>query len=339
VVSIATLNAGETYMRRREFIAFLFAAWAVLWPIGLAAQGPVRRIGYLTPLSASAGRIYESCLRVALQKLGWMEGQNLKFEYGRFEGNTDRVSGLADELVRLRPDVLIGASTPAAQALQKATREFPVVFVAVSDPVASGIVASLARPGGNVTGVSNFLPATSGKLLELLKQTTPQLVHVAVLRDANNFGKTLEVRELQKAGQTLDIQIDPVELRTPDDIDPAFTAMAKQPPDALVTLQDGVTFANRQRIVDYAAKMKLPAIYQIKEFVQAGGLMSYGLNYCQHFERAAVYVDKILKGSKPSELPVELPTTFELVINLKAAKALGITVPPTLLARADEVIE
>jgi putative tryptophan/tyrosine transport system substrate-binding protein len=253
--------------------------------------------------------------------------------------NTDRISGLADELVRLRPDVMIGASTPAAQALQKATSELSVVFVAVSDPVASGIVSSLARPGRNVTGVSNFLPATSGKLLELLKQTIPQLLHVAVLHDANNYGKTLEVRELQSAGQTLNIRIGPVELQTPDDIEPAFAAMAKEPPNALVTLQDGVTFANRQRIVDFAAKIKVPAIYQIKEYVQTGGLMSYGLNYCQHFKRAAVYVDKILKGAKPNALPVELPTTFELIVNLKTATALGITIPQAVLLRADEVIE
>jgi putative tryptophan/tyrosine transport system substrate-binding protein len=288
-------------MKRREFIA-LVGSVAAAWPIRLAAQGSAKRIGYLTPVSASAGRIFEDCFRVALQQLGWIEGQNLEIEYRRFEGNTDRISGLADELVRLRPDVMIGASTPAAQALQKATSELSVVFVAVSDPVASGIVSSLARPGRNVTGVSNFLPATSGKLLELLKQTIPQLLHVAVLHDANNYGKTLEVRELQSAGQTLNIRIGPVELQTPDDIEPAFAAMAKEPPNALVTLQDGVTFANRQRIVDFAAKIKVPAIYQIKEYVQTGGLMSYGLNYCQHFKRAAVYVDKILKGAKPNTL-------------------------------------
>lgn len=275
-------------MGGREIIGLLCGA-AVAWSSGLTAQEPAIRIGYLTPVSASAGRIHEDCFRVALQQLGWIEGQNLEFEYRRFEGNTDRISALADELVRLRPDVMIGTSTPAAQALQKVTSELSVVFVAVSDPVASGIVSSLARPGRNVTGISNFLPATSGKLLELLKQTIPHLLRVAVLRDANNYGKTLEVRELQSAGQTLDIRIDPIELRGPDDIDPAFTAMAKAPPNALVTLQDGVTFANRQRIVDHAAKMKLPAIYQIREFVRAGGLMSYGLNYCQHFKRAAAY--------------------------------------------------
>jgi putative ABC transport system substrate-binding protein len=177
-------------MRRREFIA-LIAGAAAVWPIGLGAQGPAKRIGVLTPFSASAGKSLEDCFRDALRQNGWIEGQNLAFEYKRFEGNSDRMSGLAGELVRLRPYVILAVGTPAAQALQKATTELPVVFVAVSDPVASGIVASLARPGRNVTGVSNFLPATSGKLLELLKQTIPQLLHVAVLRDANNYGKTL----------------------------------------------------------------------------------------------------------------------------------------------------
>ncbi len=284
-------------MKRREFIGLIGGA-AAAWPIGVTAHGRVRRIGYLTPLSANAGRNLEDCFRDALREQGWIEGQNVEFEYRRFEGNTDQISGLADELVRLGPDLIVAAGTPAAQVLQKATSEIPVVFVAVSDPVASRIVASLARPGRNVTGVSNFLPATSGKLLQLLKQLVPQLLHVAVLRDANNYGKTLEVRELQIAGQTLGIRIDPMELRTPDDIEPAFAVMAKEPPNALVALQDGITFANRQRIVDSASTIKLPAIYQIRKFAEAGGLMSYGLNYCEHLKRAGAYVDKILRPQR-----------------------------------------
>ena len=223
--------------------------------------------------------------------------------------------------------------------MQRLAGKIQVVFTAVSDPVASEIVASLARPGANVSGVSNFLPATTAKLLELLKTVSPQLSRVAVLNNPTNPGKVLEVRELERSGPTLGIAVESIEVRSSEDFETALSRKAPSRFDAIVTLQEGVTFENRFRIVTYAEKNRLPAIYQIREFVAAGGLMSYGLNYCQHFRRGAVYVDKILRGASPAELPVELPTTFELIVNLKSAKAIGLVLPETFLLRADEVIE
>jgi putative ABC transport system substrate-binding protein len=217
--------------------------------------------------------------------------------------------------------------------------DIPIVFIAVSDPVKSGIVASLARPGGNITGVSNFLPATSGKLLELLVLVAPTAARFGVLHNPNNEGKILELQELQSAGRTLAVQIEPIEVRSLNDFQNAFSRTSNLKCDALIVLQEGVTLGGRQQIAKYAENNKLPAIYQIREFVEAGGLLSYGLNYCRHYGRAATYVDKILKGERPADLPVELPTRFELVVNLKTAKAIALEIPAMLLARADEVIE
>jgi putative tryptophan/tyrosine transport system substrate-binding protein len=222
------LLSCKDLMRRREFIGLLGGVVAEL-PFSLAAQSPVRQIGILTPFSESAGRSLEDCFQEALGQLGWLEGQKLEFEYKRFEGNTEQIAPFAEELVRLRPDVILAVGTPSAQTLQRATSELAVVFVAVSNPVASGIVASLASPERNVTGVSNFLPATTGKLLELLNLAAPVLQRVVVLRDVNNYGKTLEVRELQSVGQTLNIRIDPIELRTSDDVESAFAAAGSCP--------------------------------------------------------------------------------------------------------------
>jgi ABC-type uncharacterized transport system substrate-binding protein len=215
----------------------------------------------------------------------------------------------------------------------------PIVFIAVSDPVKSGIVASLARPGGNVSGVSNFLPATTGKLLELLVLVAPAAARFAVLHNPNNDGKILELQELQGAGQTLAIKIEPIEVRSLNDFQNAFSRISDLKCDALIVLQEGVTLEGRKQIAKYAQDKRLPTIYQIREFVEAGGLLSYGLNYCQHYGRGATYVDRILKGERPADLPVELPTRFELVVNLKTAKAIALEIPPMLLARADEVIE
>ena len=219
------------------------------------------------------------------------------------------------------------------------TQNIPIVFLGVSDPVESGFVKSLSTPGGSLTGISNFLPATSGKLIEILKLFAPKAVRFCVLHNPTNPGKILEVRELQTAGRTLSVAIEPVEVRSADDFESAFATITAFNCDALITLQEGLTLGGRREIADFATAHRLPTAFQIKEFVEAGGLMSYGLNYCQHYRRAATYVDKILRGSRPAELPVELPTTFELVINLKTAKALGMAVPQSLLATADEVIE
>lgn len=249
------------------------------------------------------------------------------------------MTALAEELIRPTPDLIFAAGTPAAQELQRATRDIPVVFAMVSDPVASGIVKSLPRPEANVTGVSNFLPATTGKLLEFAKAVVPKASRVAFLYDPANAGKLLELQELRASGPVQGVTIEPHELRTSADIERAFVAMTKAPPGALIIPTDGVTLRSRNQIVELAAKMRRPAIHQTREFVDAGGFMSYGLNVCQHFRGVASYVDKILKGAKPGDLPVEQPSTFELIINLKTAKALGLKTPQSLLLRADRVIE
>jgi putative ABC transport system substrate-binding protein len=324
---------------RRGFIA-AFGSAAVIWSRAARAQqaGAVPRVGFLAGGAASSSK-YVDCFRTGLKDLGWVEGKNITIEYRWSDGVLEHYATLAAELVHLKPDLIVVSSTPGTQAVQQATHEIPVVFIAVSDPVASGIVASLARPGGNITGVSNFLPATSGKLLELLEAAAPGRSRAGILYNPDNAGKMLELRELQAAGKTLGIATQPLQVRSSDDIDHALRTAADLHCDSLVTLQEGVTFANRSRIIAYAQDNRLPSIYQIREFVDAGGLMSYGLNYCDHHRRGAYYADKILKGARPADLPVELPTKFELVVNLKAAAAIGLKMPATLLALADEAIE
>jgi len=327
-------------MKRRDFIKLLGSA-AAAWPLaarGQPAGGPVRA-AFLAGSSTPGGKALVDCFRVGLRDSGWIEGKTISIDYRWSEGVAERYSRLAAEVVDQQPDLIVVTSTPGTQAVQRATREIPVVFIGVSDPVVSGIVATLARPGGNITGVSNFLPATSGKLLELLKTAAPGISRAGVVHNPSNAGKMLELHELKAAGQSLGIAIEALALRSSEELDGVFKAAADTRCDALVTLQDGVTLANRSRIIAYAEKNRLPAVYQIREFVDAGGLMSYGLNYCEHYRRAAYYVDKILKGAKPADLPVELPTKFELVINLKAAKTLGLTMPQSLLVAAGEVIE
>ena len=326
-------------MRRREFITLVGGAAAAL-PLTVRAQqfGKVFRVGFLSSYSAEGGKALLACLVDGLRDLGWVEGRNILFDFRWSGGAATPLPALAAELVHLNPDLIIVSSTPGAQAVQQATRAIPAVFVAVSDPVASGIVTSLGRPGGNLTGVSNFLPATTGKLLELLKAAAASAVRFAVLRDPNNAGKQLEVRELQVLGRDLGVAIEAVDVRAPDDIEAAFSNLNRMGADALITLVDGVTMSSRYRIVELATKHRLPTIFQVRDFVDAGGLMSYGLNYCQHWRSAAPYVDRILKGSKPADLPVQQPTKFELIINLNTAKAIGLNVPSTLLGLADELI-
>ena len=299
----------------------------------------VFRIGYLSGSSPATLKHHVAGFQDGLRELGWVEGRNLIIEYRWAEGSTARLPVLAAELVRLNVDLIVASSTPGAQAAKHATREIPIVFAMVSDPIASGLVASLAHPGGNVTGWSNILPEMSGKLLELLKEAMPGASRIAVLYDPANPGKALELKELQAAARVLGVTLHPLEVPSPKEIEAAFSAMTRRRPDALITFVDAVTLPHRQRIVELAAKSRLPAIYQVREFVEAGGLMSYGLSVERQMRRAAVYVDKILKGTKPADLPAEQPTKFELVINLKTAKALGLTIPPSVLIRADEVIQ
>jgi putative ABC transport system substrate-binding protein len=242
-------------------------------------------------------------------------------------------------LVRLKADVIVAISTPAAQAARKATDTIPIVFSMVSDPVASGLVISLARPGGNATGLSNMLPEQSGKLLELLKEAAPKVSRVAVVWDSANPGKILELKEMQTVAPLLGMTLQSLEVHSEKDVQNAFSAISKTRSNGLVTFIDAVTVSHRQKIVDFASKNRLPSIYQASDFVSAGGLMSYGANRVELHRRAATYVDKILKGTKPVNLPVERPIKFDLVINFKTAKQIDLTIPPNLLARADRVIK
>jgi putative ABC transport system substrate-binding protein len=326
-------------MIRREFIASL-AGILTGWPLAAGAQqaGRTVRLASLSGGSEAGTRERDACFYDELTRLGWIEGHNIMVDRRWAAGKLGSLPALAAELVALHPDVLMTSGTPSAQAMQQASRGIPMVFNMVSDPVASGIVTNLARPTANVTGVSNFFPAMIGKLLELI-QTVSGARRFAVLYDPNNPGKRLDVRMLQEIGQQSTLAFDSVPVRGEADVAAAFETMERSPPQAIIVLVDAVTISNQQRIVDGVNKLRVPAIYQERSFVEAGGLMSYALNYCAHFHRAAVYVDKILRGEKPSALPVEQPSTFELTLNVKTAKTLGIAIPPTILAVADNVIE
>lgn len=315
------------------------AAISMAWPLIAGAQesGKVKHIVYFSGTSAANPARF-ACFKDGLRDRGWIEGKNIAIEQRSSLGRPDLLPALAEEIIRLKPDLVVTTGTPASQAMRRAPREVPMVFLMVSDPVASGIVKSLARPEANVTGISNFLPATTAKLLEFIRTVVPKASRVAFLYDPANAGKVLELQQLRASAPALGMVIEPHELRGADDIESAFTAMTKAPPDALIIPTDNVTLDGMRRAVALAAKIRRPAIYQSREYVDGGGLMSYGLNVCQHFRHAAIHVDKVLKGANPADLPVELPTTFELIINQKTAKALGITIPQSLLARADELI-
>lgn len=297
----------------------------------------IPRIGYSTIASAADNL---EAFRQGLRALGYIEGQNITVEYRLAAGNVDRLPELAAELISLKVDVIVAVGTPDALAAQKATQTIPIITVASADPVGSGLVASLARPGGNVTGLSTFAgPEMSGKQLELLKEIVPKLTHVVVLANPANPPTAGFLREAERAARSLGVQLRIVEARSPNDLDGAFSTIKKERAGALLVIADPVLVKNRSRIVAFAASSRLPAMYPYSLFVGVGGLMSYGANVTDLFRRAATYVDKILKGAKPADLPVEQPTKFELVINLRTAKALGLTIPQSVLIRADQVIE
>lgn len=326
-------------MNRRETLSALLAL-GVVPLLGFAQQaGPSRTIGILAIEPQPRKGLAFKCLKEGLSALDRVEGRNLAIELRGPHGSLEQLPALARELIGLKPELIVAIGTAAAQAMQRATRDIPVVFATVSDPLASGIVVNLPRPEANVTGISNFLPATTSKLLEFARALVPKASRVAFLYDPANPGKVLELQVLRAAGRTLGVTIEPHALHTDGDIEGAFATMTTSPPDALIVPIDAVTGRGTARIVALAAKMRRPAIYQTRGYVDAGGLMSYGLDFCQHMKRAAAYVDRILKGAKPGDLPVEQPSTFELVINLRTAKALGISVPQSLLLRADQVIE
>jgi putative ABC transport system substrate-binding protein len=313
-------------------------------PVAAEAQqaAKVARIGLLTLNVSTSPQLLESFLQ-GLRDFGYVEGRNVVIEYRDAEGKPERLSALAAELVALKVDVIFAPGTPHALAAKQATTTVPIVFPGATDPVTDGLVTSLARPGGNVTGLS-FLatPELVGKRLELLKQAVPGVTRVAILRQPGGYGERTET-DMQKAAEVaaraLRVRLQFVEARGPTDFDRAFSDMTTARAGALTGLAGSMFFNERRRLVDLAAKNRLPAVYPLREFVDAGGLMSYGPNIADSFRRAATYVDKILKGAKPADLPVEQPTKFELVINLKAAKALRVTIPQSMLGRADQVIE
>jgi ABC-type uncharacterized transport system substrate-binding protein len=309
------------------------------------AQQPTKvpRIGYLSSSDAATDSARAEGIRLALRELGYIEGQNIAFEYRYAEGRRDRESGLAAELVRLKVDIIVVPSGDATiQVAKNATRTIPIVMAGQgTDPVRAGHVESLARPGGNVTGLTNLTQELGGKRLELLKEAVPKLSRVAVLYDPATPRSLHEVKELLPAEvRALKLTIQPWEIRVVDDYDKVFAALNKQRPDGLYSLIAGpLTRPNEKRIVDFALKSQLPSVYTSREAVDAGGLMSYGRDLAESYRRVAYYVDKILKGAKPADLPVEQPTKFELVINLKTAKQIRLTIPQSLLYRADKVIK
>ena len=316
----------------------------VLFAPALAAEAqPARkvpRLAVLFPAEQAAGDPNLAAFREALRDVGYIEGQTIAIEYRFGHGSTERFRDLVDELVRLNADVLVVGSGPAARAAKHATQTIPVVFVGAGDPVGAGLVASLARPGGNLTGLSfAFEEGFAEKWIELLKELVPNLSRVALLNHPGALMAGAFLRDTQKAAQALGLTLQALPVEQPDQFDRAFAAMVKKRAGALVVAHSPFLHAHSRRIVGLAAKHRLPAIHGSREFVDAGGLISYGFNLPDLWRRSATYIDKILRGAKPGDLPVERPTRFELVINRKTAKALGLTIPPSLLLRADQVIE
>jgi putative ABC transport system substrate-binding protein len=327
---------------RRTFLGRL-AGGLLAAPLAAEAQpaAKVPRIGYLAGNLAASPHLPEA-FRQGLRDLGYVEGRNVVIEYRSAEDKLERLPALAAELVALKVDVIVAPNTPTALAAKQATRTLPIVFTFVGDPVGSGLVTSLARPGGNVTGLSLLFPELVGKCLELLKQAVPRVSRVAFLWQPGALDERTEKDRLKRAevaARALGVRLQFVEARGPEDFDRAFSDMTRARAEALTALGGAMLFNERRRLVALAAKHRLPAVFPFREFVDVGGLMAYGPDLADLSRRAATYVDKILKGAKPGDLPVEQPTKFELVINVKTAKALGLTIPQSVLGRADEVIQ
>ena len=326
-------------MKRREFITLLGGAAAV-WPLAARALQPerMRTIGFLGSGTPSSQAQRTAAFVQRLHELGWIKSRNVAIEYRWAEGRNERAAEIAAEFVRLKVDAIVTSGTGIAIAVKQATSVIPIVFAAAGDPVGTGLVASLARPGGNVTGLSLQQTDVAGKRLELLREVVPTLRRLAIMANVSGPAAVLEMVEMQATARTLGIAVATLEIRRAEDIAPAIEALRDRA-DALYVVGDPLVFTNRIRINTLAVAARMPTMYIDKEFVEGGGLMSYGPNFPDLFRRAGDYTDKILRGAKPADLPVEQPTKFDLVVNLTTAKALGIEVPPTLLARADEVIE
>jgi putative ABC transport system substrate-binding protein len=324
-------------VRRREFVTLLGGA-AATWPLATRAQqaGKLPVIGFLGA-DAAAFSPWTAAFVTRMRELGWIEGRNIEIEYRWSEGRPERYAEIAAEFVRLKVDIIVTVGS-AVPTLKQATADIPIVFAVAIDPVGNGLVASLARPGGNVTGLSIQAAELAGKRLELLREVVPQLHRLASMFDVGNPQPALEMDETQAAARTLGLEVAPLGIRRAEDIAPAFEAL-KPPADALYVVVDQLIVANLAQILTLALGARLPTMFSTREFVKAGALMSYGPNYSDLFRHSADYVDKILRGTKPGDIPVEQPIKFELVINRKTAKALGLTIPESFLSLADEVIE
>ena len=330
-------------MRRREFISLL-GGTAVAWPLAAHAQSKpksMRRVAALMPYSANDPQTQNrnAAFLQALQQLGWIVGQNVQIDYRWSAGNEDDTRKYAAELVALAPDVIFTAGSAAIEPLRRATRTVPIVFALVPDPVGAGFVDSLARPGGNVTGFSQYDYSIAAKWLALLKEIAPNTTRVAVLRDPAITAGIGQWATIQSVSSSVGTEVSPISLVDADEMKSAIGAFARRPNSGLIVTGSALTIVRRDLIIELAARHRLPTVYYDRYFVSAGGLISYGSNNVEQFRLAAGYVDRILKGEKPADLPVQTATQYELLINLKTAKALGLTVPPSLLARANEVIE
>ncbi len=325
-------------MKRREFISLLGGAAA--WPLAARAQQPARvpRIGFLHYGSPGPSPEVDA-FRQGLRDLGYSEGQNITIEYRFAGGRVGQLAELAAELVGLKPDVIVTPTTPASVAAKQATSTIPIVIAGVADAVGAGLVANFARPGGNITGLTSISAELGGKRLELLRGVAPNCSRVAVLHNPADRSNVLVVKQLQEAAPALGLTLQTLEVREPGEFEGAFAAMTRERADALFGAAGVLTYEHRNAVVDLAAKSRIPAMWGHRQFVDAGGLMSYAVNFYDQCRQAATYVDQILKGAKPGDLPVQQPTKFEFIINLKTAKTLGLEFPPTLLALADEVIE
>jgi putative ABC transport system substrate-binding protein len=325
---------------RRSFVAGAALGLAAgPFTAGAQPRGKTWRVGFLAGGARPNDGLPPQALRQALQELGYVEPQSVVY-LGRWaEAKRDRLPGLAAELVGLKVDVIVTVGGPASTAAKQATSSIPIVLAQVGDADGIGLIESLARPGGNVTGITDVSAELSAKRLEILTEAVPKAARIAVLWNADDRGMTLRYREVEKAAQTLRVTVQPLGVREPNDFDTAFSAMTAHRPDALFLVTDALTLLNRKRVIDFALAHRIPAMYEFSVLVQDGGLMSYGASQDENFRRAASYVDRIFKGAAPSALPVERPTRYYLTINLKTAKALGLTIPPSLLLRADQVIE
>lgn len=340
--TVITTSGGSAVTAAIAKLSLVLAVSILAVPLGADAQpaGKVYRIGLLAGGWPTANPRSIEAFREGLREFGWIEGQNIVIDYRFAEGRFDRLPVLAAELIQLKVDVIAASATPAPVAAKNATGAIPIVMIMTGDPVGVGLVASLARPGGNVTGISYSVGVENVvKALELLKETVPKARLVAVLSNPANPAHALVTRDMKAAARSLGVPLQLLEVRGPNEFDDAFAAMARERVGALLVAPDTVFLSNRSRLADLAAKNQLPSMHGQREYVEAGGLMSYGPSPVAAYRRAAFFVDKILKGAKPADLPVEQPSKFELVINLSTAKALGLTIPPSLQLRADQVIE